>query len=484
MPAAEWFCEIDGAQHGPVTAVQLKQLASAGKLKPTHPVWKEGMQSKVPARSVKGLFDGPASGSAPAAPRKPAAETKREDNLVEFEMVSDSGEGEDLMELETIEEEKPKKKPAPRKAKDEEDDIEEIEEEEEDEAEEEEEAEILAEEIVTYREGLPEMDGPLTAKLFVESVGLRFEFEDDDGTEFPVSFDKVESVLEPTKGDFPPAMKKKAMGAKAGAMMGKLASGLLGKMIGDSAGDLVSKVGGKASEMAAKAGDLGKPPRNRITIYARLRKKKCKVIFDVHGADREEMAEQAKAFYKQIEKARNRFAVAKEEAESAAVEEEAAEEEETVEEEQEEEVAEERTKPARMTGDLCSVGAALLAAAGTAARPFRLMRGGKVEGPYSFEELSGMITSGKVTAGDLIGVETWMSVVTLSGLVAAGSRPGETAAEEYGDYEEVTEDSPPPTAAPKSSAPAPAPAAAKPKALAASPPAEGESLPVDAEFQL
>src|SRR5688572_28953574 len=122
MPA-DWFCEIDGAQHGPVTAVQLKQLASAGKLKPNHPVWKEGMQNKVPARSVKGLFDGPptpaptsAAAAAPAgAPRKPAPapQPKPDDGLVEFEMVSESPSGDDLMVLETIEEEKPRKKPLP-----------------------------------------------------------------------------------------------------------------------------------------------------------------------------------------------------------------------------------------------------------------------------------------------------------------------------------------------------------------------------------
>ena len=53
MPA-DWYCEIDGEQHGPVTSLELKQLATDGKLQPSHPVWKEGMQKKVPAQSVKG----------------------------------------------------------------------------------------------------------------------------------------------------------------------------------------------------------------------------------------------------------------------------------------------------------------------------------------------------------------------------------------------------------------------------------------------
>ena len=54
---ADWYCEINGEQHGPVTSAQLRQLAVARKLQPSHPVWKEGMQKKVQARTVKGLFD-------------------------------------------------------------------------------------------------------------------------------------------------------------------------------------------------------------------------------------------------------------------------------------------------------------------------------------------------------------------------------------------------------------------------------------------
>src|SRR4051794_5782187 len=50
----------------------------------------------------------------------------------------------------------------------------------EDEPEEAPEPELLAEASVTYREGLPDIQGPKLATLFVESVGLRFEFEEDE----------------------------------------------------------------------------------------------------------------------------------------------------------------------------------------------------------------------------------------------------------------------------------------------------------------
>ena len=48
-----WYCEIDGRQYGPMDAARLKRLATAGKLRPTDLVWREGMQSKRPADTVK-----------------------------------------------------------------------------------------------------------------------------------------------------------------------------------------------------------------------------------------------------------------------------------------------------------------------------------------------------------------------------------------------------------------------------------------------
>src|SRR6266536_2144447 len=86
--AADWYCEINGEQHGPVTSAQLRQLAVARKLHPSHPVWKEGMQKKVQARTVKGLFDVPPAEvvPVPGAPKRAAPAPKQEEELIEFEM--------------------------------------------------------------------------------------------------------------------------------------------------------------------------------------------------------------------------------------------------------------------------------------------------------------------------------------------------------------------------------------------------------------
>jgi hypothetical protein len=114
----------------------------------------------------------------------------------------------------------------------------------EEEEDEEEEAppEIVAEAPIIYREGYPDLDGPLEGKLTVETTGLRFQFEDED--EFRISFKNLESILEPAKGDFSPKVKKKAMAAKLGGKAGKLAAGLVGRLWGgETAGKLAAGVG-------------------------------------------------------------------------------------------------------------------------------------------------------------------------------------------------------------------------------------------------
>src|SRR4051812_11448361 len=61
----QWFYSRDGASNGPVSAHELKQLASSGQLAPTDFVWKEGMREWVPAEQLKGLFVAPASPELP-----------------------------------------------------------------------------------------------------------------------------------------------------------------------------------------------------------------------------------------------------------------------------------------------------------------------------------------------------------------------------------------------------------------------------------
>lgn len=420
--AAEWFCEINGKEHGPMTSGQLKKLAVQKKLKAGDLVWKDGMDERVKAAAVKGLIGAP---------------PKQEDDLVEFEMVAEVVEEDeaDLIEFEMVAEaveddeddEPPKKKPAKKKKPT---------------------VEVLAEASVTYREGLPDIDGPLNTDLTLEAEGLRFTFDEE---EFFVAFSKISAVREPAKGDFPPAMKKKAMAAKVGGMAGKLASGLMGRLIGGEDGEALQNAGGEAANALSSAGDLGRPPRNRLIVTATLRKEKVKILFDVNGDTREEMNEEAQALYKQIEKARKKIAEAEEVVEDA-VEEVVEDVEEVVEDVEEvvEDVEEVEDEPAT-----------------SAAKPYRIRSGGRFKGPYSLQEVRAMLGEGKIGGGDMIGFETWVPIATLSGLRGFGAPKaagGDTS-------NKVTAEKPKP-------AEKPAPAAAPPKAN------EGDALAVDEEFQL
>jgi hypothetical protein len=60
-----WYYNRGGATVGPVSAPDLKQLASSGQLVPTDLVWKEGMRDWVPAEQLKGLFVAPAAVALP-----------------------------------------------------------------------------------------------------------------------------------------------------------------------------------------------------------------------------------------------------------------------------------------------------------------------------------------------------------------------------------------------------------------------------------
>ncbi len=63
----EWFYTENGQQAAaPVSAAELKRLATAGQLQPTDMVWREGMANWVTAGTIKELF--PPSRTTPAPP--------------------------------------------------------------------------------------------------------------------------------------------------------------------------------------------------------------------------------------------------------------------------------------------------------------------------------------------------------------------------------------------------------------------------------
>ncbi len=71
-----WYYTIDGERHGPVTASELKQLASQGTIKPDDLLWKEGLAEWMPAKKMKGLFPQGESALQEQAKPRPDEETK------------------------------------------------------------------------------------------------------------------------------------------------------------------------------------------------------------------------------------------------------------------------------------------------------------------------------------------------------------------------------------------------------------------------
>ena len=55
--ADQWFYSQEGQQYGPMSTLQIKNLATAGELQPNDLLWKEGLESWIPASRLKGLFD-------------------------------------------------------------------------------------------------------------------------------------------------------------------------------------------------------------------------------------------------------------------------------------------------------------------------------------------------------------------------------------------------------------------------------------------
>lgn len=72
--AANWHYAKGGKKHGPITAAQLKELATTGQLSPDDLVWREDMKEWRKASTVKGLFSEQSSVS-PAPPPPPTSRT-------------------------------------------------------------------------------------------------------------------------------------------------------------------------------------------------------------------------------------------------------------------------------------------------------------------------------------------------------------------------------------------------------------------------
>lgn len=75
----EWHYAKDGQQFGPISAAELKRLASTGELTATDLVWKDGMADWKKAASIKGLFPTEQSAT-PTPPPVPKSATDSPDS--------------------------------------------------------------------------------------------------------------------------------------------------------------------------------------------------------------------------------------------------------------------------------------------------------------------------------------------------------------------------------------------------------------------
>src|SRR5690349_14724632 len=68
MDSRKWYWQRNGQVVGPLSSGQLRQLADKGQLHPVDLIHHEGARQWVPASSVKGLFNLPASNARPLWP--------------------------------------------------------------------------------------------------------------------------------------------------------------------------------------------------------------------------------------------------------------------------------------------------------------------------------------------------------------------------------------------------------------------------------
>jgi DNA-directed RNA polymerase subunit M/transcription elongation factor TFIIS len=119
--ADNWYYAAHEKKLGPFSSAQLKELAAAGQLLPSHTVWKEGVEKGVLAARVKNLFPAPKE-EPPPAPEAlsscvaPQAQSSVAELAKEASPASSPAPAENqgpALQANTDEEQKPKSRKAP-----------------------------------------------------------------------------------------------------------------------------------------------------------------------------------------------------------------------------------------------------------------------------------------------------------------------------------------------------------------------------------
>ena len=73
--AVEWFYELDGFRRGPVASGELKKIADSGAVTPETLIWRDGLEERLKAGAVRGLFATTSPTTAQSQPAAPAPST-------------------------------------------------------------------------------------------------------------------------------------------------------------------------------------------------------------------------------------------------------------------------------------------------------------------------------------------------------------------------------------------------------------------------
>ncbi|MFM8271429.1 MAG: GYF domain-containing protein [Gemmata sp.] len=441
--AIEWYYFKGENKIGPLSSLQLKQIASDGTLGPTDLVWKEGLSKSIPAEKIKGLFDSVKAPSEPRPHEAPpdstasgagwyyargdqhngpvqlqqmlaliAANQLCATDLVWNESLPDwipaSAQPELAAALPKVPDPQPEAnywrsiteeealpgevaeppqrgipRARPRAVQPQAALPGEV-------------AElprlpngVTVEDVIAccevqYRGGHPNQTENASGNLNLTKGGLFFVAA-DPAHDIRLSSNQLLDVLAPVPGSFSEQMVASAEQSRAAAGMGRQIFSIAGALVGGLGGHAIQAIGRSASGTATLKSLLGPTPKNRLLVVAVESGARHKLIFDVMADDKHEMELQADGFWRKVASVRSTFASA--------------------------------------AGNPTSIGAPALHFGAPAPQSgFFVSRAGVVSGPFTDVTVKQMLANGELGSGDLIRVEAWLplSLITLFG--AGGPR--------------------------------------------------------------
>ena len=270
----EWYYAREGQKSGPISLRQLREFVGSGQVQFSDLVWKKGMSTWVTAAQVPELLLPPALPPSLPPPSLPAAnESPPVLELAATPIVPNPA--------------APSTPIMPKPA-----------------APTSEAGDIVAEVAVTYQGGHPEFLDKSVGMLRLTASELQFMRGADC---IRISYPHLADILEPSIGEFPAQMVAQSQTKQTFAKGGKFLANAVGGMLGGRSGRIVGNLGQAAATSAQDASSLGPRPKNRLTVLLIDESVKHKVFFDVDGASREAIEEQARAFWMRAAVVRKRF---------------------------------------------------------------------------------------------------------------------------------------------------------------------------------